>query len=790
VKPNIRCPALVFGDELPRFTPQDHLKKEASDGHGRDIFSVGQTISLATSATLTGQHHLHHAGPPDTSTAWTLAAANPTWPSLMSMRASPIPRKTQTGTRMYRYIAPAILVTLLAAGWTSAAERILDAKLHHLRVGAEREWSEFPLQPEGPNLVLRFPIERNAGEWTLRLRQQDVRQTWKVLLNGKELGRLVSDENDMVIYLPVPANWLLAGDNTLLIEQVGKIADDIRVGEIVLHDRPVSQALSEAALEIAVHDAGQPGQPALPCRLTVVNAQGALMTVGASSGKHLAVRSGVLYTGTGQAKFGLPAGEYTIYAGRGFAYGIDSVRVNVKPGDVVKKTLAIRQEVPTKGYVSCDTHVHTLTYSGHGDCTLDERMLTIAGEGIELPIATDHNVQVDWHAAAVKQGVRKYFTPVVGNEVTTEVGHFNIFPVPAGDKVPDYKGKDWKAVFASIADTTGAKVVILNHPRDLHSGYRPFGPKHHNALIGENLDGWKPLANGMEVINSGAQQTDFMRPFHDWFALLNRGLFLTPVGASDSHDVARFLIGQARTYIRSTSDDPGKIDVDEAVANFLQGRVLVSCGLLIEITVNGKYVAGDLVPPSDTVKVNVRVLGPSWVTVDRVELYANGYKIREAKIGPGQKAPVHWQGEWTLPAFRHDVHLMAIASGPGVRELYWPIAKPYQATSPHVDRRVIGAAGAVWMDADGDGKRTCAYEYAQRLAKAAGPSVPQLVQSLADYDEAVAVQVAALLQARGISVQDPAVRQAAGKAGAHVQRGFAAYFEAWRECQIARQGTS
>ena len=31
-------------------------------------------------------------------------------------------------------------------------------------------------------------------------------------------------------------------------------------------------------------------------------------------------------------------------------------------------------------------------------------------------------------------------------------------------------------------------------------------------------------------------------------------------------------------------------------------------------------------------KVAVRVLGPSWVTADTVELYANGQKIREARI--------------------------------------------------------------------------------------------------------------------------------------------------------------
>src|SRR5207253_818674 len=107
-----------------------------------------------------------------------------------------------------------------------------------------------------------------------------------------------------------------------------------------------------------------------------------------------------------------------------------------------------------------------------------------------------------------------------------------------------------------------------NHARDLHSGYRPFGPEHHNAVTGENLDGWRLRANAMEVINSGAQQTDMMRLYADWFGLLNRGFKLTPVGASDSHDVSRFVVGQARTYIRCQDAKPGEIDAQEAVASF------------------------------------------------------------------------------------------------------------------------------------------------------------------------------------------------------------------------------
>jgi hypothetical protein len=277
-----------------------------------------------------------------------------------------------------------------------------------------------------------------------------------------------------------------------------------------------------------------------------------------------------------------------------------------------------------------------------------------------------------------------------------------------------------------------------------------------------------------------------MQPYHDWFGMLNRGIILTPAGASDSHDVSRFFVGQARTYIRCKDDHPGEIDVAEATANFVKGKVMVSLGLLAEITVNDKYGPGDLVPAKDEVKVAVRVLGPRWTTADRVELYANGLKIRESVIKDRKRAGVKWSGEWTLPRFRHDVHLAAIASGPAVTDLYWPIAKPYQPTSSVVARRVLGSTGAVWLDADGDGKRTSALDYAQRLVKDAGSDWSKVVRRLGEYDEAVVMQAASLLRAKGVSLLEPEVRAAARKAGAHVEHGFRVYAEAWRESQVAR----
>jgi hypothetical protein len=475
--------------------------------------------------------------------------------------------KFRKGTSVRCIGACLILPGMLAAlSPFSAAEHSLDGHIHHLRANEEREWSDFPENSEGPRLSISFRAKPNDSEFTLRLRQQDVKQAWRLSLNQKDLGNLALDENDTVVYFRVPPEGLIDGDNTLLLEPVIQTVDDIRAGQIALDPRPLKTVLSEATVDVRVFDATQPRDPRpTPCRITVVNAEGALVTTAAMSNDSLAVRPGVIYSANGKATVGLPAGDYTMYAGRGFEYDVDSVRLSLKPGDVAQKRLTIRREVPTEGYISCDPHIHTLTYSGHGDATIDERVVTIAGEGIELPIATEHNRHVDYDDPSRRHGLRTYFTPVIGNEVTTPRGHFNIFPVAADGRVPEFQVQNGNAIMESITSRTRAQVIVLNHPRDVHSGFRPFGAERHNSASGENLADWLYRAQAVELVNSGAQQSDWMQTYRDWFGLLNHGVHMTPVGASDSHDVSRFIVGQARTYIRCRDQQPGEIDVAEAL---------------------------------------------------------------------------------------------------------------------------------------------------------------------------------------------------------------------------------
>jgi hypothetical protein len=76
--------------------------------------------------------------------------------------------------------------------------------------------------------------------------------------------------------------------------------------------------------------------------------------------------------------------------------------------------------------------------------------------------------------------------------------------------------------------------------------------------------------------------------------------------------------------------------------------------------------------------------------------------------------------------------------------------------------------------------------YAQRLIAKYGNRPSDVAAALVPYDEAVAVQAAALLKASGADLLDAEIRAAVKQAGPHVERGFRAFLDAWRVRELAR----
>lgn len=629
------------------------------------------------------------------------------------------------------------LLAVWAAGTALGQEIVLEANKLHLGKTGQFEWESFKDIPvDAERLERRFEAKTNTSAHTLRIWQRDVKLSWPVMLNGRRIGTLTNAETPLECVLTVPAGALRDGENLLMIDAPSAL-DDIEVGPVILDSRPQQEVIGGATIQV---NAGP-----LPCRLTLTRKDGTLQPLRAEPAGEVAVRTGVVYTRQGRATLHVPPGDYLLHAGRGFEWGLVTAQISLQSGDARELGLKLEREVDTRGWIAADSHIHTLTHSGHGDAKIEERMLTIAGEGIELAIATDHNHHADYAPSAASMGVAEHFTPVIGNEVTTKQGHFNAFPILPGTKPVDHTELDWSKLLPAIRATPGVQVITLNHPRDLHSGFIPLGGVQFNPKTGKHRQADALKIDALEVVTSAAMQSDIHLLFRDWFALLNRGHRIAAVASSDTHDVNRFILGQGRTYVAAKDENPAKLDLDEIWRCYHEGRLLVSLGLMTTMKVNGRFGIGDTATGlADEVEVEIIVSGPAWTKADHVELLANGIRVREQKIEDTGKAGEKARITWKLPKPAHDVHLVAIATGPGVTGPFWEIPRPYQPASKTFTPRVIGATNPIWLDADGDGRFESAFAIAQRLVSRFGGDETRLQEVLTKQDEAVRVQAATL----------------------------------------------
>jgi len=197
----------------------------------------------------------------------------------------------------------------------------------------------------------------------------------------------------------------------------------------------------------------------------------------------------------------------------------------------------------------------------------------------------------------------------------------------------------------------------------------------------------------------------------------------------------------------------------------------MSFGLFTEMKVNDRYGPGDLVPSSNKISIAIRVQGPSWSNCSKISLYANGVKIKEANINRSSNS-IKYDAVWEINKPKHDIFLVAIAEGPAVKFPFWQIAKPFQHSSPEWNPKIFGSTGVIRIDADGDGKFTPAYHYAKRLWENSSGNFNAFFKSLSTYDEAVAIQAAAVLTEAGFDITSREISAALNKAGPKIKTAF------------------
>jgi len=648
------------------------------------------------------------------------------------------------------FLEPFLLAGILLLFWTGLAfgqEKKLLVNGVLLRSGTEPEWEEFVPYKAHYGDFLISSNSMPTGPVTLLLRHRDVKHSWAVLLNGKKIGQMEPHDRD--IWTALEFQVLDPSETMVLKITPPREADDVLLEEIQVHPDFINKLLS-AEIHLEIRDENN---VLTPGRVTIVDSKNARVPVklfdpASKNGPHpagQAARPGVIYTSTGIAVFKLRPGDYKIYSGRGLEYSVFTEKVNVQAGKPLRLTAKIEREIFLTNWATIDPHTHTLTHSGHGDASTDERLAALAGEGLDFAVVTEHNKQINYAPPSGSEIGRTRL--ITGNEVTTAFGHFNLFPVQTNGHLPDPQATNWNDLALEFEKSTDG-IRILNHPRDLHKGFRPFGTNHFNPVTGKLLSVSSPIFNAVEIMNSGSIQSDPMQLVYDWFALLNRGHRLTAIGASDSHDVDRYIVGQGRTYVRV--EDRNAVSVDEIVSQIKQGRASVSMGLILDLEINGQFRSGDTVSNAGAgVEARIRVLGPSWSASPEIRLYANGELAASRGLNPARISLAKGildDSRVSLARNTQDYWLVALATAPGSENPFWPLVRPYQPQSKKIESRYYAVSNPVYIDADNDGRFSSASEYAEKLWKDHSNHPAKLFAMAARYDSAVWSQLGGLIR--------------------------------------------
>lgn len=403
----------------------------------------------------------------------------------------------------------------------------------------------------------------------------------------------------------------------------------------------------------------------------------------------------IAYTGDGELTLELPPGRYGVRVTRGPEYAIFRRDVEIAADRGQALRVSLERVVHTKGWISGDFHLHS-DPSPDSSVTLEDRVLSLAGEGVEVAVATDHNHVTDFGPAVTARRLTSAVRPVVGVEITTVGwGHFNAFPYPLDARAPQHAGVVPWEIFADARALAPRAVIQVNHPR-MAGGIGYFA----RLRLGEELppeaeEGFSFDFDTLEVVNGFDldQPATIEQNLQEWFALLDWGYTYTAVGNSDSHGLAFQWAGHPRTYVKVAEDRPELVTEDELASALLKGRAQITNGIFADVLVAGEGEPGDLVSTSTgEVLLEVAARAAPWVDVSRVEAWVNGQLVAKTALQPpSRRQPVYgWRQALPLEA---DSWIVVIVRGD----------RPLRETFPEGKGTPFAIVNPVFVDVDGDG---------------------------------------------------------------------------------------
>jgi hypothetical protein len=343
---------------------------------------------------------------------------------------------------------------------------------------------------------------------------------------------------------------------------------------------------------------------------------------------------------SGELASALPAGTYRVLATHGPEWTLDDRTVTLGVGEHQRLQLFLRHVVPTPGLAACDFHVHS-SAGFDSDVSVEDRVRTLAGVGIDFAAPTEHNVVGDY-AAVGPLGLDRQLGWAPAVEVTTDKparGHFNVFPYPF-EEPPPWEHTTLSRLVSFVRAKTPNAIVQVNHPR-LGGGMGYFDLIHLDLVTGHSREPFEDGFDTLEVYNGFdlAKRARVEAVLSEWLTLFDAGRRHVATGNSDSHTAQYSWAGFPRTYVAvpgDLEDRPGPpVAVAEVVQALRRGHATVTSGPLVDLRVGPRGEAG----PGDafvvdapgvdrsSVRIHVRVRRAPWVDVRSVRLLFRGQPI-------------------------------------------------------------------------------------------------------------------------------------------------------------------
>ncbi len=417
----------------------------------------------------------------------------------------------------------------------------------------------------------------------------------------------------------------------------------------------------------------------------------------------------------GDADLRVPVGTYDVWISHGPEWDTTRERVTIQAGAETEIHTKLHHVIDTPGWISADLHVHSAA-SLDSRVPMRDRVFQFVADGVDLIVATDHNVIADYAPLIAELGVADLLASATGDEITTKQwGHFGAFPLPGDEAELGHgaieTGKHTAAqIFADVRAKAPGALIDVHHPRLVHGSMGYFVLSELDIATGRTkTPGFSFDFDAIEVLN-GYQDSDrktVSKVIGDWIGFLDSGKHVSCTGNSDSHHMTFNLGGYPRNYVAVGDVAIDKLDPAVVAAQVKAGHSFFTTGPIVDATIAGKtYGEVASIAPGKPGKLDlhVTVRAANWVSAGKLTVLGPGNTVLATRAIASSTQNVRFDDTIELPVDRDGYAIIRVDGdrpmAPNVGDIGSFLVYPMAVTNP------------IWIDRDGDGKVTPAAPYA------------------------------------------------------------------------------